>query len=262
MLRKLLKYDLKSKLPFLCIFYALALGCALFSRLFGFFSDVPILNIIGQIFSGATISMIFNILINNTLRAWGLFRQNLYGDTSYLTHTLPILRPTVYLSKALDGLITLTVSFGVIGLTLFLQYYGTELWTKAGLFLRLLSQGRPAMVAALLIGILFLEIVNMFQCGFTGLILGHKMNKNKVGYSVLAGLGFYMVGSLVVFAVVGIVALFNDSVKQFFLSAQTQPVEINDLWLLIAICSGTYALLIVATYFLNVKWLNQGVNVD
>ncbi len=262
MLKKLLKYDLKSKLPFLCIFYALAIGCALLSRLFGLFSEVPMVNILSQFFAGATISMIFNILINLTLRSWALFRQNLYGDPSYLMHTLPVEKKTLYLSKALDGLITLTVSFGVIGLTLLIQYYGTALWTKAGLFLRLFSQGRPAMVATLLIGILFLEIANMFQCGFTGLILGHKMNRHKMGYSVLAGLGVYAAGSLFVFAVIGMMALFNDSIRQFFLSAQTQPVEMNDLWLLIALSSAAYAFLILAMYFLNVKWLKQGVNVD
>ena len=262
MLSKLLKYDLKSKLPFLCIFYGLAIGCAVLSRVFLIFSEVPILNIIGQIFSGAAISMMFNILINNTLRSWGLFRQNIYGDPSYLTHTLPVRKTEIYLSKALDGLITMTISFGVIGLTLFILYYGTTLWTMAGAFLQMISGGRPCLVALLIVGCLFLEVVNMLQCGFTGLILGHRMNKGKIGYSVLAGLGVYVLGSLLIFAVVGIVALFNDSVRQLFLSAQTQTVQMEDLWLLVAICSIAYVLLILANYFVNVKLLNKGVNVD
>lgn len=262
MLRKLLKYDLKSKLPFLCIFYGLAIGCAVLARVFLIFSEVPILNIIGQIFSGAAISMMFNILINNTLRSWGLFRQNIYGDPSYLTHTLPVRKTDLYLSKALDGLLTLFLSFGVVGLALFILYYETKLWTMAGAFLQIISGGRPYMAALLIIGCLFLEVVNMLQCGFTGLILGHKMNKGKIGYSVLAGLGVYILVSLLVFAVVGVTALFNDSVKQLFLNVQTQTVLMEDLWLLLAICCATYAVLIVATYFVNVKLLNQGVNVD
>lgn len=204
--------------------------------------------------------MIFNILINNTLRVWGLFRQNLYGDPSYLTHTLPIPRPTVYLSKALDGLITLTMSFGVIGLTLFLQYYGTELWTKAGLFLKLLAGGHPVLVVCLLIGIFFLEIVNMFQCGFTGLILGHKMNKNKVGYSVLAGLGVYVAGQLFILAVIGVIALFNQDVMNLFTGNQT--VMMKDIWLLMAVCCVLYAGLVAGCYGLNVKLFKQGVDVD
>ena len=262
MLSKLLKYDLKSKLPFLCIFYGLSIGCAVLSRVFLAFSEVPILNIVGQIFGGAAISMMFNILINNTLRAWGLFRQNLYGDASYLTHTLPVRKKDIYLSKALDGLITLTLSFGVVGLTLFVLYYGTKLWDTVGLFLQVVSGGRPYLVVFLIIGCLFLEVVNMFQCGFTGLILGHRMNKGKIGYSVLAGLGVYILGSLLVFAVVGVTALFNDSVRQLFLSVQTQAVLVEDLWLLVGICGAAYAALIVATYFVNVHLLNKGVNVD
>ncbi len=260
MLKKLLKYDLKSKLPFLCIFYALAIGCALMSSVIGLFSEVPILNIIAQIFAGATISMVFNILINNTLRSWALFRQNVYGDPSYLTHTLPLGKTTIYLSKALDGLITLTISFGVIGLSLFIQYYGTELWDIAKALLGQFSGDRTFLMACLLLGILFLEVVNMLQCGFSGLILGHKMNKGKVGYSVLAGLGVYTVGQLLILAVIGVIALFNPHVMNLFTGTQT--VMMDAVWTLAAVSCALYAALIVGTYFLNVKILKQGVNVD
>lgn len=262
MLSKLLKYDLKSKIPFLCIFYALAIGCAGLSRLFGLFSQVPILNIIGQIFSGAAISMIFNILINNILRSWALFRQNLYGDPSYLTHTLPVGKPTLYLSKALDGLITMCISFGVSCLTLLLLYCGTNLWDAVKMFLQMLPGGKPLLTVALLIGLVFLEVLNMLQCGFAGLILGHKMNKGKIRYSVLTGLGIYVAGSVFVFATFGVIALFNPEMRQFFVNSQSNIFMMENLRLILAVGCVAYAAFIAMLYVLNVKWLTQGVNVD
>ena len=262
MLSKLLKYDLKSKLPFLCIFYALAIGCAGWARLFLLFSEIPILNIIGQIFSGAAISMIFNTLINNVLRAWGLFRQNLYGDPSYLTHTLPVRKPAIYLSKALDGLITMTISFLVSGLTLVILYYGTKLWDTVALVLKALPDGRPALTVALVVGVVFLEVLNMLQCGFTGLILGHKSNKGKIGFSVLIGLGVYSAGSLFVLGIFGAAALIDPNMRRFFMTSQSSLFMLEDMHAVLALSAFAYAALIGILYGLNVKWLKQGVNVD
>ncbi len=260
MLRKLLKYDLKGVVPFLCIFYLLAVGFAGLSRLFLLFDDVLIWNIIGQIFSGAAISMMFSIFINIAMRSWVLFRQNLYGDPSYLTHTLPVRKSDIYLSKALAGLIAMALSFGVIGLTLLIQYYGTPFWKQICTLALLLSQGHPVFVVCLLMGILFLQITNVLQCGFSGLILGHKQNKGKLIWSVLAGLGVYVVGQLLMLAVVGVIALFNQDFMNLFTTAQM--VKMNYIWSLLAVCGILEIGLITGCYFLNVKLFRQGVNVD
>ena len=72
---------------FLLIFYGLSLFFGILTRIFLNIEGSLVMNIIGQICSGATISMIFNIIINNIIRFWVRFKQNLYGDESYLTHT-------------------------------------------------------------------------------------------------------------------------------------------------------------------------------
>ena len=68
MLKKLLKYDLERSFKFLLIFYSLALFFALLTRIFFSIENSFIMNIIGEITSGATISMICSILINNLMR--------------------------------------------------------------------------------------------------------------------------------------------------------------------------------------------------
>ena len=101
MLGKVLKYDLKYIYKVLIVFYLLTLVFALFTRLFWSFDNSAILNILGFIASGTMISFIISILINNMMRAWARFIKNIYGDESYLTHTLPISKKTIYLSKFL-----------------------------------------------------------------------------------------------------------------------------------------------------------------
>jgi len=64
--------------------------------------------------------------VNNLLRLWIRFKNTLYDDESYLTHTLPVDRKTIYLSKIVVSMITMFTSILVIVLTLFIAYYSKE----------------------------------------------------------------------------------------------------------------------------------------
>ena len=103
MLKKLLKYDLQNIFKFLIIFYGLALFFGILTRIFLSIDNSFIMNLIGQICSGACISMMFSILINNLMRLWVRFKQNLYGDESYLIHTLPVDKKVLYLIQHMYG---------------------------------------------------------------------------------------------------------------------------------------------------------------
>ena len=102
MLKNLIKYDLKYKYKALIVFYILSMFFGILTRIFFYIEKSLMMNIIAQICSGITISMIFNILINNIMRSWVIFKQNLYGDESYLTHTLPVDKKTIYISNAIS----------------------------------------------------------------------------------------------------------------------------------------------------------------
>ena len=99
MLSKVLKYDLKFVYKVLLVFYSLVIFFAILTRLCFSFENSFILNILANIFSGFTISFMFSILINNLMRLWARFIKNCYSDESYLTHTLPINKKTIYASK-------------------------------------------------------------------------------------------------------------------------------------------------------------------
>ena len=263
MLRKLLKYDLKYNCKVLVIFYALAIFFATLTRIFGGVENSFIADIIAKICGGVTISMIFNILINNVMRLWVRFRQNLYGDESYLTHTLPVTRETLYLSKVLNAIITILVSF-VVMLASLLLAYGTE--NVLDIVKELLKGTaeifdiKPFVLLLLLAFVLCLEIFNAVQCGYLGIILGHRSNQNKLGLSVLFGFGVYLVSQWFVVILTLAVALFDKDFMNLFVT--NEMISMNTVKVVIAMAIFTYIAVAIIGYVVSNSLFKKGVNVE
>lgn len=263
MLKKLLKYDLQNILKILSIFYSLALFFSILTRTFFSIENSFIMSIIGHICSGITISMIFNILINNIIRLWVRFKNNFYGDESYLTHTLPIDKKTLYLSKIISAFITMITSMLVIVATLFIAYYSKEnLEIIKNLLIPLVNLYDSTITIILLSFsfILFLEFMNVLQSGFTGIILGHKMNNIKTGYSVLYGFITFLTSQIFLISIMFLIALFNKDLMNIFMTSEIISVEAIKTVIYIAI--SLYTILIFVIYFINIKLFKKGVNVD
>ena len=263
MLGKLLKYDLKGIFKFLIIFYSLAIIFGLLARIFFSIENSIMMNIIAQICSGVAISMMFNILINNLMRLWVRFKQSLYGDESYLSHTLPVEKKILYLSKIITAIITLFTSVIVIALTVFIAYYSKEnLETLKNLLLPVANAYGSTIVKILLafFFVFFIEFANALQCGYTGIILGHKMNNLKTVYSVIFGIGVYMAFQLFGLLIIFIVASFNPDLMNLFFTNTEINVEVIKTIIYLAII--IYTLTLIIGYYINVKTFEKGVNVD
>jgi len=110
MLGKLLKYDLKWIYKVVIVFYALSFIFAIITRICFSIENSALFGILGQIAAGFTISMLASSLINGIMRSWARFIINIYKDESYLTHTLPIEKRQIYLSKVLAAIICIFVT--------------------------------------------------------------------------------------------------------------------------------------------------------
>lgn len=263
MLKKLLKYDLKSIFKFLIIFYILAVFFGILTRLFGSIENSIIMNIIGQICSCVSISMIFNILINNLMRLWVRFKENLYGDESYLTHTLPIQKSILYLSKVLTAIITLFISIVVIGLTIFIAYYSKEnLEMFKNTFLPIANAYNSTIVKILLafLFVFFIEFANILQSGFTGIILGYRMNNSKIGYSLLFGFIVYIVSQMFIVFMLFVVALFNKDLMNLFYT--TEIINVDMIKFIVYLAIVIYTMIFIGGYLINLRLFKKGVNID
>ena len=263
MLKKLLKYELKSIFKFLIIFYSIGIFFATLTRIFFSIENSFVMNILGQICSGTAISMMCSILINNLMRMWVRFKQNFYADESYLTHTLPIKKGTLYLSKFLTAIITLFTSILVITLILFIAYYSKEniLFIK-NLLLPVASVYGSTITKIILafLFICFLEFLNILLSGFTGIILGHKMNSNKMGFSVLYGFITYLLTQIIAIVIVFIVAIFNKDIMNLFYTVDALNIDVIKLCINLAMI--IYSSCIIVLYFINLREFNKGVNID
>ena len=263
MLKKLLKYDLKYIFKFIIIFYSIALFFGTLTRIFFIFENSFILNLIAQICSGTTISMLFSILINNLMRLWGRFKSNFYKDESYLTHTLPVDKNTLYLSKALASIISLFTSVLVITITLFIAYYSKEnLEFIKKLFLPIANiyESSVIEILLLLLFLIFLEFSNALQAGYTGIILGHKRNNNKTVLSIVFGFAGYIIIQLIILLLIFILGLFNSDVMNLFIT--NEMINISTLKIIVYSTIILYSGTLLINYIINLKLFKQGVNVE
>ena len=264
MLTKLLKYDLKYMLKNMLVFYMLSIFFAVTTRILFNIEQSVIINIIGQISVGCLFSMIANTLINTMMRSWIRFRDSLYKDEAYLTHTLPVTKNELYNSKFIQTFIFFFVSFGVILLSLFITYYSKDTWLTITNYIKTITTGlnmSTAFFIVIAIILIFLEIFNAIQCGFLGMILGYRKNYGKIGYSVLFGFVMYLVSQTLVLTLVFLYGIFDSTVMELFKTA-TINIDVEAFKVLAILSSILYLIIIFTMSIVCKKLLNKGVNIE
>ena len=264
MLNKLLKYDLKYMIKNMSVFYILAIFFAITSRLLTLPDQSVMIVILSKISSGCYIAMIANIIINVMMRSWVRFRDSLYKDESYLTHTLPVTKDNLYNSKFIQTLIFYFIGFVIIIFTLFIACYTTDTWDLIKDYINTITTGfnmSTTFFIIMAILIIFLEIFNAIQCGFYGIILGYKKNTGKVAYSVLFGFIIYLIAQLIILGLVYVYGLFDPTVMALFKTG-TINIDVNAFKVLSIVSSILYLIIITIMNILCRKELNKGVNIE
>ena len=126
MLKYLMKYDLKKMFKLVIWFYPISLALAAITRIISIWNDIQAIKILDMVLAGFTYSAIANILVNTFVHILMRFSNSFYKDQSYLTHTLPVKKSTLILSKYLSGLIVILTSIAVSFLSLFIIFYSPE----------------------------------------------------------------------------------------------------------------------------------------
>lgn len=264
MLIRLLKYDLKYMIKNMIIFYILAVFFAIVTRLLSLPEETVIISILRGISSGCVIAMIANIIINVMMRSWVRFKDSFYKDEAYLTHTLPVSKNDLYNSKFLKTLIFFFVGFIIIVFSLFVAYYTKDIWDVVKSYIQTITTGFNMSVSFFVfiaIIIIFLELFNMIQCGYLGIILGYKKNNNKIGYSVIYGLIIYLIAQSIVLGLVFVYGFIDPTVMDLFKTGVIY-IDVNAFKTLAIIASILYVLIIFVMSIICKKKFNEGVNID
>ncbi len=262
MLKKLLKYDLKWCYKPLVVFYILTIFFSIITRVVESFEQTLIILILDKICSGVVIAMIINIAINCFMRNWARFIRNMYKDESYLTHTLPVSKNTIYLSKVLTAIITLLTSFIVIIICIAICALNKNSWEVLKQSLEQSAVFFNSSVFSLIsvaVITIFFEFLFMMMAGILGIVIGHKSNNLKLVKSIVIGFGIYMMLSSISLIILYVAGLLNPDIMTVF---NNMEVSSNAMKSTMMVGIIAYAIYIFIAYFVGNKLLNRGVNVD
>ena len=262
MLGKLLKYDLKWCFKPLVVFYILAIIFSIITRIIESVNQTLILLIMDKICSGVVIAMLINILINCLMRNWVRFERNIYKDESYLTHTLPVSKNKIYLSKILTAIITLFVSFIIIVICLAIVCLNDITWYSLKLSLEqsaIFLNSSPLSLIIVLIITIFFEFLFMILSGILGIVIGHRSNNMKIVKSILIGMGIYMGLSLFSLAIIYMAGILSPDIMSVFNNIKVSSNAIKSIMIIGIFVYAIYNLMI---YFIGNALLNKGINVD
>ena len=264
MLTKLLKYDLKYMIKNMFVFYVLSIFFSITTRILFNIDQSVIVTIIAQISVGCMFAMIANTLINTMMRSWIRFRDSLYKDEAYLTHTLPVTKNDLYNSKFIQTFIFFLFGFLVVLVSLFITYYSKDNWLAITNYIKTITTGlnmSTLFFVVMAIVIIFLEVFNAIQCGFLGIILGYRKNSGKLGFSIIFGFIIYLIAQFLVLGLVFVYGLFDSTVMELFKTA-TINIDVNAFKTLAIVSALLYLVIIFCMSIICKKVLNKGVDID
>lgn len=263
MLGKLLKYDFKWINKVMFIYFIISIALSLLTKLVETFEQTIIVTIIDKILVGMLISCFFSILITCLIRVWVRFKNNIYKDESYLTHTLPITKATIYNSKIISSCLSIILAILVIlGCFLLVFLNNSTIILIKDTFTNLAQIFGKAKLIGMIITlflIILLEVIYMMQAGIFGIIVGNRANNYKTLRSVLIGIMSYGILSGFTLVILYVIAKINPTLMELYSTNIPSSQAIEQL---IYISLTAYIIYNLGFYFASKKILQKGVNVD
>ncbi len=261
MIRKLLKYDIKKLLGFLVYFYVISFGLAIITRLINIGKDIQFIYIIGQVFAGITYASIAQILVNIFTQTIKLFNTDFYKDESYLTHTLPVTKSELLLSKYLSALIVIVISVAVCILDLLVVLYSPEfmLVLKSLLSTTIVGFNIDSWLFVLIISLtLLFQVCALMSMAFFAIVKCNTYSSNRIVKGFIWFFICYFASMTATLIVISIVFAITGNINNLFAQVLPQGTFISIL-ITGLVCYLAYSFIF---YFLCNKLFNKGVNVE
>lgn len=260
MLGKVLKYDIKSLNRYMFPLYAVLLGLGLMIRLLSFFEKVSIINIILGLMIVAFIFAITFSFVLSGIFVIKYYLENLYKIEGYLTHTLPVKKGTLLLSKVLVSLITVILTFICVVLSLIIAFYQEGLFSEVFKVLGENLAGMP----------IYSFVLYMLVYGLTGYLttilmvfasisIGFSKSSNKIVNSVIWALIFYFGMEFLYLGVLGIIMGINPS---FIANLDNNTFMMADLLNFFTIFMVFTAFIGGIYYYISYRFMAKRLNLE
>ena len=261
MIKKLMKYDIKRMLRVVIYIDACAIVFAALTRLVGIWDNIQLVGIIGDFLAGFAYSAVASVLINTFIHILAAFITNFYKDESYLTHTLPVTKSELLLSKYLSALISVISSVAVCFLSLFIVLYsknfieGLKTFIKASVSDFNISVG---FFIFIIVYIVFVQLCSIISMTFSAVIKANRYNSKRKIKGILWFFAYYALSAIAVLLVAVIVFLVGGNIGELLSEKMSQ----NSFISILIIAAVIYTASAIFFYFFSDRMFKKGVNVD
>ena len=261
MLKKLLKYDLRSVFRFWWIVALISVGMAVlggFAQSILYNDDIPrVINVIASIVAFFSYFCMMGLAVLTQVLLFIRFYRNFFTDEGYLTFTLPVKRETLLNSKVLAGFIAMAAAAAVCALNFSIifaipQY---EVFRSGEFFsgikegLReipdhlvgpLIVMGIEALVLAALV--LLLSVLFLYCCITFGSMLVKK-GKLFASIGMYYGIGSAIINAMQLILVlsVGSITVWMEPISEWQAPTIVTLILLGGILFLAALCALVYA---------------------
>ncbi len=261
MIKKLYKYDIKKMSRVLIWFYVLSLSFAVVARLVNIGKHIQSIMIIGKILEGFTYSAIANVLINTVIHILNAFIKGFYRDESYLTHTLPVTKNQLFVSKFLAAITIIIASVLVSVASILILFASKDFFTQIKALLAMVVDGfnmNGGLFLFIIVFLILIEIICMMTMSFTAIIKGNTYNSKRVIKGVIWFFIYYMGATMINLSIIAIVFAITGNISELLASVMSAKSFV----VILVVSLIAYVGFTVFHYILANKLFNRGVNVD
>ena len=261
MLKKLLKYDLRSVFRFWWIVALISVGMAVlggFAQSILYNNDIPrVINVIASIVVFFSYFCMMGLAVLTQVLLFIRFYRNFFTDEGYLTFTLPVKRETLLNSKVLAGFIAMAAAAAVCALNFSIIFTipEYELIRSEGFFsgfqevMReipdhlagpLIIMGIETLVLAALV--LLLSVLFLYCCITFGSMLVKK-GKLFASIGMYYGIGSSIISAmqLILILSVGSITVWMEPISEWQAPTIVTLILLGGILFLAALCALVYA---------------------
>lgn len=261
MFGKLLKKDLSRNMRWLWILFATTLGIAIVGRgCKELGTHIVLFKILGIFFDSVYYSLLVNVVLQPFLRNFLNFTKSLYGDESYLTHTLPVTKSQIINSKFVTALIEMILGFLVLVISLLFMFWTPDLFENLAMLLSFVIIGQFSIgwLLTLFISLVVVEFLMFLSIILFSIVVAYRAKEKRVlkTFLLTAGMAF---ASITVLFIVMLIVLGCNGVQ-----ITGAKLTLTNTALYSVLITGIIVYLSISFlfYFLAKKIFNRGVNVD
>ena len=213
MFSKLLKNNLRKNMRWLWILFASTIVVSGITRgVKELGTTIAFFKVFGIVLDSVFYALLINSLIQPFLRSFLNFTKSVYGDESYLTHTLPVTKNQIINSKFLTTFIELSLAFLTVIISILIMFASPNLIVTLEFILSSLIVGKVSVVLAIVLFVLLVmvEFFMFISIIHYAIVMAYKSKEKRVLKSFLYTAVFSFAAITILGIIMVMVLLIND----------------------------------------------------